>query len=324
MTSSAPLAIVTPPDAAAWDALAQAADGSTAFHSSAWARLWVDEWRDARWEAVVVPDAHGYAAGLGFIARSGLLGRRIHAMPYGTYGGPLVRRGHPDADGVRRRLLEAYAQAAHGRGVLASELTWRTGPEAVPPLALAVEASFTHVRPLAGDFDALLRGLPHSVRKCVRQATAAGLTVERVTTPAGVRDYHALAVRTVRRRGARSQPVTLYQRVFESLVPSDLARFHLVRRSGTPISGSLHLLGHGECMNWLTVSDEQHWRLRPNHLLLATVLRELSAEGIREYDFGSSPPDAAGLIRFKHTWGATRREVTKLRYRSLFHRLLPR
>ncbi len=319
-----PLAVVTPPDPAAWDVLVGSADESTAFHTAAWARLWVDEWRGARWLAIVLPDGEGYAAGLGFVERSDAFGRRVYAMPYGTYGGPLVRRGHPNGENVRRRLLETYARIARGPRVLTSEQTWRTSPDSVPPVGLDVETSFTHVRPLAGDFDTLFRGLAHSVRKCVRQARNSGLTVERAATPEGVRDYHALVRRTLRRRGARPQPVTLYQRILESLVPRGLARFHLVRRSGTAISGSLHLVYGGACMNWLTVSDEQQWRLRPNHLLLATVLRELCDEGVRDYDFGGSPADAAGLIRFKETWGASRRDVVKLRHRSLLYRLLGR
>jgi hypothetical protein len=102
-----PVELVSPPDPAAWDALVAETDDATVFHTSAWARLWIAEWPGARWEAVVLPEGSGYAGGLGLIVRDGAVGRRVMAMPYGTYSGPIVRRGHPDATRVRRQLLEA-------------------------------------------------------------------------------------------------------------------------------------------------------------------------------------------------------------------------
>src|SRR5437867_9940924 len=55
--------------------------------------------------SVVVRDGPSYVGGLGAIVREGVLGRTILAMPFATYGGPIVRRGH-DPAALRRRLLE--------------------------------------------------------------------------------------------------------------------------------------------------------------------------------------------------------------------------
>jgi len=186
-----PVELVSPPDPAAWDALVAEAEDVTVFHTSAWARLWIAEWPGARWEAVVLPDGAGYAGALGLIVRDGAMGRRVMAMPYGTYGGPIVRRGHPDASGVRRLLLEGYAQLVRHAWVMLSELTWYEGHRDELPAELIAADAFTHVRPLAPDFAEVLRTLPHSVRSRVRQAEAYGLTVRRATDARDVRHYHA-------------------------------------------------------------------------------------------------------------------------------------
>lgn len=322
MKLTPPVELVSPPDPAAWDALIAEAEDVTVFHTSAWARLWIAEWPGARWEAVVLPEGTGYAGGLGLIVRDGALGRRVMAMPYGTYSGPIVRRGHPDAANVRRQLLEGYAQLVRHAWVMLSELTWYEGRRDELPVELVAAENFTHVRPLEPDFTAVSRSFGHSVRARVRQAEGHGLTVRRITDARDVRHYHALAVRAVRRRGGLPKPLSLYQRIFRDLVPPGLARYDLVEHQGRAIAGSLHFTFRDSAINWLTVSDERHWRLRPNNLIIARVMRDLCEAGCRWYNLGGSPPDAAGLIRFKEGWGAARRLVLELRQRSQLYRML--
>jgi lipid II:glycine glycyltransferase (peptidoglycan interpeptide bridge formation enzyme) len=160
------------------------------------------------------------------------------------------------------------------------------------------------------------------VRSRVRQAEEHGLTMRRVTDARDVRHYHALAVRTVRRRGGLPKPLSLYQRIFRSLVPLGLARFDLVEHRGRTIAGSLHFTYGGAGFNWLTVSDERQLQLRPNHFAIAGVMRELCEAGYREYNLGASPPDAEGLVTFKEGWGATPRLVLELRQRGMFYRMM--
>jgi len=309
-----PVELVSPPDPAAWDALVAEAEDVTVFHTSAWARLWIAVGQHHRFPAGAGP--------LGLIVRDGAMGRRVMAMPYGTYGGPIVRRGHPDASGVRRLLLEGYAQLVRHAWVMLSELTWYEGHRDELPAELIAADAFTHVRPLAPDFAEVLRTLPHSVRSRVRQAEAYGLTVRRATDARDVRHYHALAVRAVRRRGGLPKPHSLYQRIFRDLVPPGLARYDLVEYQGRAIAGSLHFMHGGRAINWLTVSDERYWSLRPNNLIIARVMRDLCEAGFHEYNLGGSPSDAAGLVRFKEGWGATRRLVLDLSQRSMLYRML--
>jgi CelD/BcsL family acetyltransferase involved in cellulose biosynthesis len=324
VTPAPPPTLVSPPDPAAWDALVEADETASAFQPSAWARMWTSEWPRARWEALVVRDAAGgYSAGLAMITRDEPLGRRVMAMPYATYGGPLVRGDHPDPAAARRAQLAAYA--AHVRsGVLLAELTWLRGRREELPDGMAATEGFTQVRPLGSDWAAIFRELPHSVRSRVRQAEETGVTFQPVSDLEGVRAYHRLAVGTMRRLGGTPKPLSVYRRVFEQLVPAGFARFDLAVHQDRPIGGSLHVLHRGTALNWLTVSDDAHVKLRPNHLLIARVMESLCAAGCREYNFGGSPAGAEGLIQFKESWGAERVPVLEARKRSLLHRLLKR
>jgi CelD/BcsL family acetyltransferase involved in cellulose biosynthesis len=330
------LELIPSPEPARWDALVESAEGATVFHTAAWARTWAAEWPGATWQVIARNDGAKLAAGLAFVARTGAGGRRIFSMPDGTYGGPLVGPGSADPAANRRRLLEEYGRLVSARGVLASQLTWLAPPgapsaraalagtEAGMPGGLETQESFTQVVALGPGFDPTLAHLPHGVRSRVRQAEESGLTLRTAADPAAVRAYHELVVRNARRHGSRPRPLSLYLRVLEILVPLGLARFDLVEHQGEVIGGSLHLLHGGRAVNWLTVADDGKRQLRPNHFVIARWLRERSAAGDREYDLGSSPAGAQGLIDFKSSWGSSRRAVLVLRRRSLLDRLLRR
>jgi len=312
-----------PPDRAAWDALVQDCPEATVFHTSAWADLWTEEWRGARWVAVAIEEAPGrYAGAIGAIVRGSGIARRVFSMPYGTYGGPLVRRDHPDPVSVRRELLESFARVAGARLTLRSEMTWYEGERAELPDRLEIHEGFTHVLPLRSDFEVLAEGFSASTRRLVRQAEESGLTIGSAEGENDLRAFYDLAVETVRRRGGKPKPYSLYERIQRTLVPQGLARYHLVRSGDRPVAGSLHLFHEGVALNWLPVSRQSSWPLRPNNFLVARTLETLCAAGYLEYNLGASPPDADGLIRFKEGWGAVPRPILVAGKRSAVHRKL--
>ena len=326
------LELITP-DSAAWDAFVGECEDATAFHTSAWASVWTAEWPGAKWRAIAWQKDGRIFAGLPFLERPTALGRQILSMPDGTYGGPILARWlsltADAAANIRGRVLEQYRDVARRAGVLHSQLTWFeptawftpwSGND--PPAGLDAEQRFTQVVRLDQGFDTLLARLSHGVRSRVRQSEEAGLLLRPATDVRGVDAYHELVVRNARRHGTGARPLSLYHNVLERMVPRGLARFDLVQHGARTIGGSLHFLANRRALNWLTVADDEHRELRPNHFVISRWLRELSQAGYREYDLGSSPPDARGLIEFKESWGAERRPVLTLRRRSLLHRLL--
>jgi len=310
------------PEPERWDALVAQAENTSIFHTAAWASVWTDEWRNARWEALVLEDDAGYAAGLGAIVRRRGFWRSVDAMPYATYGGPIVRRGHPDPAGARRAILQAFEAWIRSRRVLRAGLAWYGGCAEELPDGLSSRESFTHVLPLAADFEELAQRFSASTRRLIRQSEASGLAIRAIANDADLRAFYDIAVETVRRRGGEPKPFSLYERIAATLVPTGLARYHLVTLGEEPVAGSLHLFHEGAATSWLPVSRESFWHLRPNNFLIAHVLESLCAAGYLEYNFGASPPDAEGLIRFKEGWGAKRRPVLLFERRSGLHRRL--
>jgi hypothetical protein len=318
----APLVHVSPVDTARWDLLVKRAAGASVFQTAEWAGLWTECWPGARFEALVVEEEGEYVAGIGAVVRRRGPFRTLDAMPFATYGGPLIRAGHPDPRGLATALLEGFARWCGGPFVLRGSMAWYRGDREAFPERLPPFESFTHVLPLSSDYEAVAGGFSPSTRRLVRQADESGLSIEAADALDKVHEFYELAVETVRRRGGTPKPRPLYERIFERLVPRGLARFHLVRREGQAVAGSLHLFHDGVATSWLPVSRESAWPLRPNNFLVAGLLETLCASGYTEYNFGASPPDASGLIRFKEGWGARRQPVLLAGRRSGLHRRL--
>jgi CelD/BcsL family acetyltransferase involved in cellulose biosynthesis len=311
---------LVPPDAAAWDDLVAASPEATVFHTSAWAGLWTAEWKDARWEALVVRDGDGYAAGIGAIVRRRGLFETVDSMPFATYGGPIVRRSHPDRSAVRRSLLDAFARRVGRRLTVRSQLTWYAGLRDEIPESLPIEETVTHVLTLGPDYARLAAGFSPSTRRLVRQADESGLSMRVAESAGDVHTFYEMAAETVRRRGGTPKPVSLYETIFARLVPPGVARYHLVMHENRAVAASLDLFHQGVATNWLPVSRESSWHLRPNNFLVASILETLCGAGYLEYNFGASPPDATGLIRYKEGWGARPRPVLIAGRRSALHR----
>jgi lipid II:glycine glycyltransferase (peptidoglycan interpeptide bridge formation enzyme) len=233
-----------------------------------------------------------------------------------------VRAGNIDAAGARRALLVAWARETRRWLVLRSELAWYGGMRQEMPEGLAIVEGFTHVLALTSDLDALWAGFAPSTRRLIRQGQESGLEIRAVENEEDLRAFYDLAVQTVRRRGGSPKPYSLFARIFASMVPAGLARYHLVHHGDEPVAGSLHFFHEGVAVSWLPVSRESHWHLRPNNFLIARLLETLAQGGYLEYNFGASPPDAAGLIRFKEGWGAQRRSVLLAGTRAALHRRL--
>src|SRR5512134_693217 len=153
MKLEAPLVMASPPDPSRWDALVAGAAGASVFHTAAWAKLWADEWPGARWEALVVEEGGEYVAGLGAIVRRRGPFHTVDAMPFATYGGPIVRKGHPDPRGLATALLAGFTRWIGRPFTLRASLAWYEGDREAFPERLEPIESFTHVLALSGDYE---------------------------------------------------------------------------------------------------------------------------------------------------------------------------
>lgn len=299
-------------DAEAWDTYVSDLPGACAFHSSVWKQALgaaFPQYRSA--DAYLTRDGARVGAWSGCVFAPAPFVSFAESGPWHLYGGPL---GVDRADFVD--ALACWEMSARTTRACALSLTlppddFAASQDDLRGAGFAVSApKFTHLLRLPDDEEALWNSYKGSVRTDVRKATAGGLTVRPVHADAEIGAFHAIYRATMDRFGSVAKP----RGMVADLARSPLATLFLAERDGLPIAGLL-LLVYGKIATvWMAASDPAERRLAPNHLLYHTALTWAMARRYTQADFGASPPENLGLVKFKESFGATRADfatVTK-------------
>ncbi|UCH85329.1 MAG: hypothetical protein JSW50_06475, partial [Candidatus Latescibacterota bacterium] len=100
--------------------------------------------------------------------------RTLWSLPFGTYGGPVVRAVEANA-GVEQRLLAEYLSMRRGLGVI--EIGLVDYSNVVPKGVFSFDTSSTHVLDLGGGFEEVWKNrFDKSKRRQARKAKREGLS----------------------------------------------------------------------------------------------------------------------------------------------------
>ena len=291
-------------DSDAWDDHIADIPDACAFHSSTWKQALgaaFPQYRPA--DGYLVRGDAREGAWSGCVFAPAPFVSFAESSPWHLFGGPL---GVP-TDG----FLEALGcWEGHCRSNGACALSLTLAPEqfatAQTDLAAAgfalTEAKFTHLLDMPPDAETIWAAYKGSVRTDVRKATAAGVTVRPGHTDADIGAFYAIYRATMDRFGSVAKP----RRLVADLVGSPIGVLFLAEREGMPIAGLLLLVFGKTATVWMAASQPEERRHAPNHLLYHTALAWAIGCGYMRADFGASPPENAGLVKFKESFGATR------------------
>ncbi len=246
-----------------------------------------------------------------FETRSPLSGRALVSVPYGVYGGPLVRDE-----------AAALALLAKLRALVAAEslrfVELRCA--ALPATPGAADGGFaalpesrlyaTFVRALPTDPEECLAIIPRKSRASTRQARDKhGLSFGEA--PASLDDFHQLFVLNKQRLGSPSFSRAWFADLLK--LGRRRVRLHVVRNEASVVVAVLSLL-HGDTWNpYYSGSLPESDRLAASNFAYWELMRTAVTEGFRRFDFGRSRVDT-GPYQFKKNMGF---EPTALPYRYL-------
>jgi lipid II:glycine glycyltransferase (peptidoglycan interpeptide bridge formation enzyme) len=145
-------------------------------------------------------------------------------------------------------------------------------------------------------------GIRSSTQRNIKKAEKSGLSVIKGSS---LKDYYAfsdLVLETRQYQGSLPYPRKLYDELFEN----SYSRLYLCQHDGKIIAG-LVLLLFGKNVIYAygaSLKDGELLKLRPNDLLFWNAISETSREGFKIFDFGTTPINNEGLLRYKENWGA--------------------
>jgi CelD/BcsL family acetyltransferase involved in cellulose biosynthesis len=272
------------------------------FHHPAWADLLADCYGYRAFAVALAASDGEVAAGAPVVEVSDpLRGRRWISLPF-TDECPLL--ADPDASG---RLGAALRSAGIEDGVKSLEVRARVPPAGGNEHVVGV----MHELALEADAGVVYgRFHPSQVRRNIRRAERDGVRVERAERARDVVDtYYALHLRTRRRLGVPPQPRRFFRLLWERMLERDLGFALLAYIDRTPVAGAVFLSWNSRLTYKFGASNEDHWKLRPNHAIFWNAIRWGSENGFQMLHFGRSRLEDEGLRAFKRSWGAEERPL---------------
>jgi len=280
-----------------WRELLEATDHMV-FHEPAWARVTERGFGAESCAVVFVRDGVVRGGLLGFTFRT--LWAKLLYVSF-PYGGVI---GDAPSGAELTRLLGDIARRL---GVSRIRIT------DCPRLPAAEFAGFdrvelrTHLLDLScGDYEVLWSGFKSRIRRDVRKAERAGVTVSQGSDAGHLSAFYALYLESMKRNAALAKYAQeLVNAMVEELGPADRCAVLLARREGEPIAGILVVdssnMSH-YLMGGSTTAGLAHC---PNDLLLHTAIRRAVDKRLEAFDFLPSGNDDPALEQFKAKWGAT-------------------
>jgi peptidoglycan pentaglycine glycine transferase (the first glycine) len=187
-------------------------------------------------------------------------------------------------------------------------------------ISKALAGSGFRKAPSAGQFDdgwvldlgeseeSLLSNMRSNTRYRIRQSIKKGFVITESTSPADIHIFHELLRMTTDRQQFRSHSERYFQKQFEILSRSGLARF-LISNLGEDHLAVAVIVNYGDTSNYLHGGSAVTSKVGAAHLLHWTAIRTAKRAGRRLYDFGGATTSTSpghpwyGMTWFKQGFG---------------------
>lgn len=298
-------AVLDPLHFEGWDKSVEQFCGYSFFHSASWARVLQETYSHRPAYICSLEGAFPRAVLPVMEVDSVWTGRRGVSLPFTDFCDPAAQDSADLAPlyeallahGQKRgwRYLECRGEAAGWKGVVSSMTFYR------------------HSLSLEGGEEALFGRMESAVRRAIRKARKAGLTVEFTHEVEGMRAYYSLHCQTRKRQGLPPQPWGFFEAIARHVCRARQGFVALAGRQ-QPVAAAVFLLGGRQAIFKYGASDYRWQKLRGNDLVLWEAARKLAREGVALLELGRTSMTNEGLRRFKLGFGAREETVPYVRY----------
>ncbi len=279
-----------------WNELIASHPKHSFFHTAEWAKVLTDTYGYAP-VYFVAAEAGGIRSVLPLMeVDSWLTGRRGIGLPFTDDCGPLC----PDA-GAFQKLFQGAVEFGKSRNW--KYLECRGGRELFGEVPASL-LFYGHDLDLTAGEDELFSRLESSVRRAIRKAEKAGVSVEIMHSPEAMRIFYWLQCKTRKKHGLPPQPFKFFMNIHKHILSQDMGMIIVARFNGRPIAASVYFNWGKQAIYKYGASDEVFQDLRGSNLVMWTAIKELVRRGVKHLGLGRTSIGNAGLRKFKLGWGA--------------------
>lgn len=149
-----------------------------------------------------------------------------------------------------------------------------------------------------------------NLRRDIRKAERTGLEIDsKVDSTLGA-ELFGMYASTVKHHGGSLRYNAQYFSALLDLTRSNPAVKVYTAKHGADVAGFAVVIYHGDAAYYLHGASKTEFRqLSPSDLLLAEAIKEAASSNCGTFNFMASPPNQAGLIRYKEKWGGETRQM---------------
>jgi serine/alanine adding enzyme len=153
--------------------------------------------------------------------------------------------------------------------------------------------------------DDVFQGISKSGRKAIRRSKRRGVVAEEVRDRSQLSAHYDLLAESYARSKVPLADPSLFQAVFDVLVPKGMAKMLLARVKDRLVAASLEMPYKDVIYSWFSGYAENARKLYPNDHLVWHILKWGAKKGYRRFDFGGAgrPDEAYGPRDFKAKFG---------------------
>ena len=208
-------------------------------------------------------------------------------------------------------LVQAYGRARHFPALF-TEIRHLSDATDIQPIlqcyGFQYEDHLNFLIPLDRPPEVIFQRFKKRVRKQIRRSLREGqVTVEEVVDRSQLPTWYALLRKTYEAAQVPLAPFSLFEAIFEILVPKEMAKFFVAKVGEAWASVSLELLYRDVIYGWYGGTDRAFARYYPTELLLWHIFQWGATHNYRSYDFGGAgrPGEPYGVRDFKAKFGGT-------------------
>ena len=148
--------------------------------------------------------------------------------------------------------------------------------------------------------------LKRDKKRAVTKAKAKGVEIEEITDKSLIPTFYDLVKETYTDRETPLEDISLFNAVFDILVPKNMAKFFMAKHEDMYIAARLALTYRGVIYDWHVGAPKDYLSLYPNDLLVWHRLEWGSENGFHTFDFGGGgelQEAKEGWVDFKRRFG---------------------
>src|SRR6266404_654966 len=299
--------IINPVVEREWDKWIDSHPETTAFHSSAWARVLVETYGHLPCYLRICAQGELIALVPVIEVQSLLTKRRGVCLPFTDHCAPLL------FDVVSRAaVMDKVRQVARERKWSYFEL--RADSIISAGEATASESYYGHRLDLRAGSRQLFAGFAPSVQRAIRRAERSQLSATVDATPEAMDSFYRLHGRTRRRHGAPPQPRSFFANIQQYMINPGLGFIVRVKSGPNVVAAAIFFKRKSRAIYKFGASDERMQELRANNLAMWKAIEVLSDSGVETLHFGRTAKGNEGLRRFKRSWGAAEESINYFKF----------